>query len=313
MLAIAQRLDAHLWLRGGWAMDFFLGQVTRAHADIDWFLLADDAGQFGQALVEDGFVDVTTAHPGQQLDLRTERVEHGFALIQLDDRGAPVVAGGPWAGEPWPARMLPGLTGRIDAVAASIIAPEAQIEIKQMMPVWNPSLRRRQKDVDDIATIRRALKRRALGRRARCRTEHVGVVALHVEEPLELSVRGELDDDELDALHAAAFDHDPAGGPWGERLARHSFFWVTARVDGALVGFVNMVGDGGAHAILLDLCVDPSHQGRGIGVALVRAAADEAAARGCRWLHADYAEEHAGFYEQVCGLRPTRAGLLRLS
>lgn len=74
-----------------------------------------------------------------------------------------------------------------------------------------------------------------------------------------------------------------------------------------------MVGDGGAHAILLDTCVDPARQGLGIGAALVAGAADEASRRGCRWLHADYAPEHADFYERTCGLRPTPAGLLDLS
>jgi hypothetical protein len=32
-----------IWLRGGWAMDFFLGEVTRPHADVDLFCPASDA------------------------------------------------------------------------------------------------------------------------------------------------------------------------------------------------------------------------------------------------------------------------------
>lgn len=138
-------------------------------------------------------------------------------------------------------------------------------------------------------------------------------VELRTQTAHVLEVRGELTDEELDQLHARAFGDDPAGVPWRERLERHSLCWVTARVDDVLVGFVNVVGDGGAHAILLDTCVDPAHQGLGIGAALVDAAADEAGRRGCRWLHADYAEEQADFYERTCGLRPTRAGLKDLS
>lgn len=134
-------------------------------------------------------------------------------------------------------------------------------------------------------------------------------VELRVQPDVALAVRGALTDAELDNLHATAFRHEPAGVPWRERLERHSLFWVTARSDGELVGFVNVVGDGGAHAILLDTCVDPARQGCGIGVALVRAAADEARARGSRWLHADYAAEHTAFYERACGLVPTSAGL----
>ncbi len=56
---------------------------------------------------------------------------------------------------------------------------------------------------------------------------------------------------------------------WSERLARHSLTWVTAADSaGSLVGFVNVIGDGGRHAVLLDTIVEPEYQGHGIGRAL---------------------------------------------
>jgi len=55
--------------------------------------------------------------------------------------------------------MLDGPGGRIGHVSAQVIAPLAQIEIKQMTPTWNPKLKRRQKDLDDIAAIRSRLSR----------------------------------------------------------------------------------------------------------------------------------------------------------
>ncbi|QDO90145.1 GNAT family N-acetyltransferase [Ornithinimicrobium ciconiae] len=132
--------------------------------------------------------------------------------------------------------------------------------------------------------------------------------------PADLELWGSVTDAELTSLHAAAFGHAPTAVPWNERLTAHSLTWVTARApeDRSLVGFVNVVGDGGAHAFLLDTMVRPDQQGRGIGRGLVRAAAREATLRGCHWLHADYEEAAAAFYEQGCGLVPTRAGLLRL-
>ena len=129
---------------------------------------------------------------------------------------------------------------------------------------------------------------------------------------VELHARGELSDRELEALHAAAFGHAPGATPWRQRLADHSLTWVTARLGGRLVGFVNVVGDGGAHAILLDTCVAPDAQGRGVGRALVGAAAQESRRAGCHWLHADYEPHLVAFYEGACGLRHSEAGLLRL-
>ncbi|WP_136517396.1 MULTISPECIES: GNAT family N-acetyltransferase [Cellulomonas] len=129
---------------------------------------------------------------------------------------------------------------------------------------------------------------------------------------VRLHIRGDLTDPELEALHAAAFGHPEGRVPWRRRLDRHSLTWLTARLDGRLVGFVNVVGDGGVHAILLDTCVAPDLQGRGVGRALVAAAADEARRAGCTWLHADYEPALTRFYEQACGLRHSEAGLLRL-
>ncbi|RHA38836.1 GNAT family N-acetyltransferase [Cellulomonas rhizosphaerae] len=128
----------------------------------------------------------------------------------------------------------------------------------------------------------------------------------------ELQVRGELTDAELDALHAEAFGHPPEPTPWRQRLADHSLTWITARLDGRLVGFVNVIGDGGAHAILLDTCVAPDLHGHGLGRALVQGAADEARRAGCEWLHADYEPGLVDFYERGCGLRHSEAGLVRL-
>ena len=128
---------------------------------------------------------------------------------------------------------------------------------------------------------------------------------------IDISVNGQIDDRELNALHAAAFGSDSTEIPWGDRLARRSLFWVTARERGELLGFVNVIGDGGAHAFLLDTCVRPWRQAEGIGSALVEAAVVEARERGCEWLHADYDQGRAPFYEKL-GMRPTAAGLLRL-
>lgn len=85
-----------------------------------------------------------------------------------------------------------------------------------------------------------------------------------------------------------------------------------ARDEGGLVGFVNVAGDGGVHALLLDTCVATRARGRGIGAELVRAAVDGARAAGCEWLHVDFTEDLAPFYRDACGFRPTAAGLLAL-
>ncbi|MCX4539485.1 nucleotidyltransferase domain-containing protein [Streptomyces sp. NBC_01565] len=157
---IADALGARAWLRGGWAMDFFLGELTRDHADIDWFAWAADASRLADALVAHGHEPVPGPPPAQQLEFAKEGMESSFALLDEDPRGRVVVAGGPWAGEPWPDGMLDAPPGRIGTVRCAIVSPGAQIEIKRMMPVWAPGRPRRAKDAEDIARLEAALRGR---------------------------------------------------------------------------------------------------------------------------------------------------------
>lgn len=114
----------------------------------------------------------------------------------------------------------------------------------------------------------------------------------------------------LDALWRAAWG-EPAYADPHAILAR-SLCFVCAYAGEALVGFVNVAWDGGAHASVFDTCVHPAHRRKGVGTALVRRAAAEATRRGAAWLHVDFEPHLTDFYRR-CGFRPTAAGLLRLS
>ncbi len=116
----------------------------------------------------------------------------------------------------------------------------------------------------------------------------------------------------MNRLHAAAFDHDVLDDDWLAMTDRHSVGWVTARSSDELVGFVNVVTDGQAHAWLQDVIVAPEFRRRGIGLGLVRAAETGAQKAGCEWLHVDFDEEHAPFYVEACGFTAASAGLKRL-
>ncbi|MFJ2933882.1 GNAT family N-acetyltransferase [Streptomyces sp. NPDC087219] len=127
---------------------------------------------------------------------------------------------------------------------------------------------------------------------------------------LVVEVDAELTGDELNALfHAAWPGHrDTDFGP----VLTRSLLRATARRAGRLVGYVNVVGDGGVHAFLLDTTVHPDERRQGLGVTLVRAAAEAARQRGAHWLHVDF-EPHLTAFHERCGFRPTAAGLMDLT
>jgi GNAT superfamily N-acetyltransferase len=130
---------------------------------------------------------------------------------------------------------------------------------------------------------------------------------------IRYEVRRPVDDAELSRVHAQAFGGAHAETvPWSERLRRNSLTWVSAYESDRLIGFVNVIGDGGKHAVLLDTVVDPDWQGHGIGRGLVAQATEAARSAGCEWLHVDFEADLADFYLRACGFGATAAGLRRL-
>lgn len=154
-VALAAGLE--VWLRGGWAMDFFLGEVTREHVDVDWYCWRDDVPRLVGLLHVGGYTDDFRVSPQVQYDLRRNRVELSFAYLDRDADGRVVVGAGAWAGTPLPPGMLDSPPGRIGAVTSPIISAAAQIEFKEMFPVWMPERPRRPKDVADLARLRAAV------------------------------------------------------------------------------------------------------------------------------------------------------------
>ncbi|MET0832143.1 MAG: GNAT family N-acetyltransferase [Acidimicrobiia bacterium] len=134
-------------------------------------------------------------------------------------------------------------------------------------------------------------------------------------DPATFSWLGDFTNAEVNALHAEAFQtrlFDDTEWDWEELTAAHSLGWVTARHHGGLVGFVNVLWDGLVHAWIQDVMVAATARHRGIGIELVRVAADRCAAAGCEWLHVDFDEDLRPFYIDACGFTPVTAGLMAL-
>jgi ribosomal protein S18 acetylase RimI-like enzyme len=132
-----------------------------------------------------------------------------------------------------------------------------------------------------------------------------------VSEGITYRWRGALTDAEMVELVDSFGGSSEAG--WWDRICPHSLGWVTARdAGGRLLGFVNVVSDGGDHAFLVDTKTHGAYQRQGIGTRVVHFAAQHAKAAECEWLHVDFESDLAPFYFDACGFRPTGAGLIHL-
>ncbi len=156
-MSICHATSIECWLRGGWGMDFFLASVTRAHEDIDLFVWARDASKLVRGLQGAGFAELDGPPPEAQRDLTRDGEEVQVALLDRNERGQVVVAGGPWAGSPWPDGMLDGSVGRIGELICPIVNPSVQVKIKERFREWRADLPVRDKHQADIARLREAL------------------------------------------------------------------------------------------------------------------------------------------------------------
>ena len=135
------------------------------------------------------------------------------------------------------------------------------------------------------------------------------------EVGVEYAWRGPVTNDEVNLLHADAFAtrvFDASEWDWVALTHRHSLGWTTARIEGRLVGFANVLWDGLVHAWIQDVMVAAGARHHGIATTMIGRVRSEATIAGCEWLHVDFDEELADLSIGSCGFERTSAGLLRL-
>jgi GrpB-like predicted nucleotidyltransferase (UPF0157 family) len=157
--ALAEANGVGWWLRGGWALDFAIGEVTRPHGDIDLLVRDRDADRFAALLERHGYEADPGPPPHWQRNFRKEGEELHVALLATDERGRPATAGVPHEEFPWPEGMLDAPPGRIGELVCPVISLEAQLWAKEVAPLI---LGRAQRGYDaaDVERLRRALARR---------------------------------------------------------------------------------------------------------------------------------------------------------
>lgn len=129
------------------------------------------------------------------------------------------------------------------------------------------------------------------------------------EMSIDYRISPKITNDELNVLFANAWVNHQTRDFLP--VLQHSMLFVCAYYEIRLVGFVNVAWDGSQHAFVLDTTVDREFQGRGIGVQLIKRAAEATKKRDVVWLHVDFEPHLQNFYEQ-CGFKDTATGLMCL-
>jgi Aminoglycoside-2''-adenylyltransferase len=141
--------NIRFWLRGGWALDFHLGRLTRQHADIDLVTWLCHRERLTHLLTSRGFSEVA-GYPKPQLVIEKCAEEASFLFIGR--HGGHIVVP---AYEAWPFRpgAFPAAPRTLDGVSARIVSPEQLLYEKLHHEEWSGKPLR-PKDHDSIALLR---------------------------------------------------------------------------------------------------------------------------------------------------------------
>ena len=129
---ICATIDCMFWLRGGWAIDFLLGKVTRPHDDIDLVTWIQNREQLECALAEAGYeqTHVKEQFRERQSDFRKDNVDITFAYITNNNEGSIIMNKLPeWV---WRDDSLLSQRCIINGISAYVLHPRQLLEEKEV-------------------------------------------------------------------------------------------------------------------------------------------------------------------------------------
>ena len=162
-VALLAAASVPCWLRGGWAIDFFLGEITRPHEDVDVFAWGRDSDDLAACLAQAGFEEIGGPPPHTQRNFVKEGEVFHIALLEQTSAGKLVTPGGRWtqfggdaAPEEWPAKMLDDSPGRLGDLVVPIVEPASLLHEKESAALI-PGHTLTEKHRNDIERLRTAL------------------------------------------------------------------------------------------------------------------------------------------------------------
>jgi len=113
---------------------------------------------------------------------------------------------------------------------------------------------------------------------------------------VEILKNGKVDPEEIKKLRASVGwdNQEELNG----RILKNTYLYYIARQNDRLIGFISVISDGVADAMLLNLMIHPELQGQGIGTYLVQQVIKDLQAEGIRCIHVTFEENLEDFYKQ---------------
>jgi hypothetical protein len=145
---ICLNLKFLLWLRGGWAIDFLLGKVTREHSDIDLVTLNQYREELERAMVNAGFKKIPVSM--LQTDFIKDEIDVSFVFVKISEEGKIIANGFPdWE---WRNDALPIQKYNLKGISINVLNPYQLLEEKKVYEKGT-GRKLRPKDIESMKVI----------------------------------------------------------------------------------------------------------------------------------------------------------------
>ncbi|WP_286133871.1 hypothetical protein [Bacillus sp. AFS053548] len=145
---ICLNLTFQLWLRGGWAIDFLLGNITREHSDIDLVTFIQYREELELAMVNAGFKKIPVSM--LQTDFIKDEVDVSFVFVRISEECKIIANGFPnWE---WRNDALPIQKYNLKGISINVLNPHQLLDEKKIYEKGT-GRKLRPKDIESMKVI----------------------------------------------------------------------------------------------------------------------------------------------------------------
>ncbi|OPA78699.1 hypothetical protein BVG16_12650 [Paenibacillus selenitireducens] len=157
MNEIFKSIGGRYWLRGGWAIDFLLGRVTRPHEDLDLVTWVHNREGLAQMLMDAGFERIPVSE--RQTDFRKSNVDIQFLYLTTNGDESIIPNGLPeWV---WRSDALLPQVFTLNGITANVLNPRQLLEEKEVYEKIGRKLR--QKDLESKRILQSIIDNKQFG------------------------------------------------------------------------------------------------------------------------------------------------------
>ena len=154
LVDLMNEADIGFWLSGGWAVDFHLGRVTRAHSDIDFIVKLNDKSKLRGLLAGRGAAETRSDEAGGVESFELDNAVLEITYVVKDRKGRDVTPG--YESWPYPEGSFPDKTLTLADITVRAVSAAALLDMKEG---WEENLgeKPRPHDLADIEALRALL------------------------------------------------------------------------------------------------------------------------------------------------------------